>query len=211
MKRSIFLKQNLQKGQVARLLIVLAAVVLVAALITFIVIRMADRPAKPVTEEEEQVKLPVYEQQLGNIRFVFQSANDRGDTLKKEDLVNQDYFSQKDLKTTERFIMVTIGAQNKGTLNTEQGAWDMANIVDDSGRNFIALESYIVNGWLPANNGCGKLLKPAFDPTPCTKIYEVSKESKGLKIQVVTGLNNNSPNDLSADRKLSYDLDLIVK
>ena len=56
------------------------------------------------------------------------------------------------------------------------------------------MDRYTVSPWLPSPNLCGALLKPAFDPTPCTKIYEVSKASTGLKIRVETGINNNGKN-----------------
>jgi hypothetical protein len=47
-------------------------------------------------------------------------------------------------------------------------------------------------------------LKPAFDPTPCVKIYEVSKKSTGFKIRVQTTIGNSTKKD-------SFLLDLIVK
>ena len=160
---------------------------------------------------ETTVPLPVYEQQLGNIRFVFVSARDLGNTLKASEAVSTSYGSQKDLTTKEKFIEVTIGAQNKGTVNTEQGAWDIGNVIDLDGRNFVPLDGYVVNPWLPAQNSCGVLLKPAFDPAPCAKIYEVAKGSGGFKIEIMTGINNNSANDFAAGRRQKYLLDLIVK
>ncbi len=200
-----------QSGQVARLLLVLAVVVLVAIFITYLAIKVAEKPAKPVTQGEEKIPQPEYEYQLGNIRFVFESAINRGNTLKAADATNKDFYSQKDLTTTEKFIIVTVGAQNKGNLNTDRGAWDIGNIIDSDGRNFVPIEDYIVNAWLPKNNLCGSLLKPAFNPSPCVKVYEVSKESTGLKIQVLTGATNNSANDFSANRRISHNLDMIVR
>lgn len=204
-------KFNKSSGQVARLLLVLAVVVLVAIVITFLIIKMAEKPAKPVVVETEKVPVAVYEKKLGNIKFTFMSALDLGNTLKASDAVNSNYSSKKDLTTTERFVEVTIGAQNLGTANTDQGAWDTGNVIDSDGRKFIAVDGYIVNQWLPEKNTCGVLLKPAFDPIPCIKIYEVSKLSKGLKIEVMTGQNNNSANDFSGGKRLIETIDLILK
>lgn len=204
-------KSLLQSGQVAKLLLVLVVIVFVAIIITSLIVNMSKKPPKPANTEVPTVPLPVYEKQLGNIRFVFQSARDLGNTLVAANAINSAYASQKDLTTTERFIEIVVGAQNKGTLNTELGAWDLGNIVDKDGNNFVPMDGYIVAPWLPPKNLCGALLKPSFDPTPCIKIYEVAKSATGLKLQVLTGQNNNSANDLSAGRKLSFDLDLIVK
>lgn len=200
-----------EAGQIARLLLVLAIVVFVAIVITFLIIRMSDRPEKPPVDTGPEVPLPVYEQTLGNIRFVFISAKDLGKTLKASEATNPAYANQKDYTTQEKLIEVNIGAQNKGTVNTEQSAWDIGNIVDSEGRNFVPLDSYAVHAWLPEKDLCGVLLKPAFNPTSCIKIYEVAKGSTNLKIQVETGLNNNSASDFSGGRKQTYLLDLIVK
>ena len=64
--------------------------------------------------------------------------------------------------------------------------------------------------WLPNPNPCGERLQPAFDPTPCKKIYEVSKESTGLKVEVKTGKNNTATN-LSSKKIDSFLIDLIVR
>lgn len=199
-----------EAGQVSRLLLVLAIIVFVAIVITFLVIKMAEKPSAPVETPVETVPLPVYEKQLGNIRFVFESAIDKGKVLKASEIENNLYGSQKDLTTGEKYIKVIIGAQNKGTENTEQNAWTIGDIVDSKERRFVALEGYTVNPWLPNPDLCGTLLKPAFDPTPCTKIYEVAKESTGLKIEVKTGVDN-SANNLSSGKTETFLLDLIVK
>lgn len=201
-----------QAGQASRLLIVLAAVVLVAVIITYLILRMAEKPAKPDVLPDTTVQLPVYEQQLGNIRFIHLSALNRGNTLRASDILDKQYSSSytKNFTTGEKFIQVTIGAQNKGTVNTEQNAWDIENIVDSEGRNFIPLDGYTISPWLPNPDLCGAILKPAFDPTPCVKIYEVSKESTGLKIRVETG-KDNTANNLSSGKKETFLLDLIVR
>jgi len=202
-------------GQASRLLLVLAIVVLVAVIIVYLVMRMATPAPKPVAPTNPTIQLPVYEQALGNIRFVFESAIDKGNTLKASEIINSQYssYNQKDLVVSNpgaKFIRVTIGAQNIGTENTEQNAWTIENIIDSKGRNFVPLEGYTISPWIPNPDLCGALLKPAFDPTPCTKIYEVSKESTGLKIRVETGKNNTAQN--LASKKIEYFLiDLIVK
>lgn len=204
-------KFNKSSGQAARLLLVLAVIVFVAVIIVYLVMRMATPAPKPPLPSASIIPLPVYEAQLGDIRFVFMSAIDRGDTLRAADVKNPLYSSfQKDIHTTARFIQVTIGAQNKGTENTQPQAWEMENIVDSKGRNFVSSTGYDVTPWLPNPDLCGSLLKPAFDPTPCTKIYEVSKESTGLKVRVLTGKDNTSGN-LSSGKTDEALIDLILK
>ncbi len=197
-------------GQASKLLLVLAVVILVAVIITFLVLKMAEKPAAPVAPVVQTIPLPVYEKQLGNIDFIFESAIDRGQVLKASEILNNLYATHRDYVIDNpgaKFIQVTIGAQNMGTMNTSQGAWIMQNIVDSKNREFVPLDGFNISPWLPTNNSCGELLKPAFDPTPCTKIYEVSKESAGLKVRVETG-KDNSP---SSSKKDTFLIDLIVK
>lgn len=203
-------KINKSSGQVSRLLLVLAIVILVAGIITYLVIKMAERPPKPAGPATPTVELPVYDKTLGNVRFVFESARNLGNILRAAEAVNTVYATQKDLSTTEKFIEVTIGAQNKGKANIEQGSWDMENIVDKDGREFIPMDAYIVNPWLPITDLCGDLLKPAFNPLPCTKIYEVAKGSTELKIRVKTG-QDNTAGSFSAGKVDVFLIDLIVK
>jgi len=184
------IKLNKELGQASRLLLVLAIVVLVAVVIVYLVMKMADRAPDP--KPPSDIKLPVYEQTLGNIRLVFQSAIDRGDILRATKT------GQKDFVATAggKFIQVTVAAQNMGTENTDQNDWDINNIVDSEGRNFIPVEGGNIRTWLPEKNFCGVALKPAFDPIPCTKIYEVSKVAKELKIVVEAGKNRTSTLDI---------------
>ena len=97
-----------------------------------------------------------------------------------------------------------------GLANTEANSWTLENIVDSEGRNFVPLQGYNVAPWLPNPDTCGALLKPAFNPTPCTKIYEVSKGSTGLKIRIVTGKGNKA-DALSSGKVDTFLIDLIVK
>ena len=205
-------KFNKDSGQAAKLLLVLAVVILVAIVITFLVIKMAEKPAEPVVTEEPAVPLPVYEQDLGNIKFIFISARDLGKTLKSTDAVNDVYSSQKDVTTKEKFIEVNIGAKNMGKENIENAAWSIGNIIDSEGRNFEALDDYKVNAWLPTINLCGSLLKPAFNPTSCIKMYEVAEKSNlaELKIEVKTG-KDNAPTNYSAGKIDTALIDLIVR
>lgn len=209
------MKISKQSGQVSKLLLVLAVIVFVAVIITFLIIKMAEKPPAPVKPVTPTIPLPVYEQTLGNIRFVFESAIDKGEDLKVSDILNNQYISasQKDLPIDNpgaKYIQVTIGAQNTGTVNTEANSWDIENIVDSQGRNFVPVQGYTVNPWLPVPNLCGSLLQPSFDPSPCTKIYEVSMQSTGLKIRVETGINNTTQN-FTSGKIQSYLIDLIVK
>lgn len=211
-KRINNLQRFLQKGQASRLLLVLAIIVLVAVVIVYLVIRMAERPSAPTGPTTPEVPQPVYEATLGNVKFVFMSAIDRGNVLKASEVTDTRYYGswQNDLNTTERFIEVTIGAQNKGKSNILDRSWDIENIVDADGRNYEPLNQYAVQPWMPQNNSCGVLLKPEFEPVPCIKIYEVSKISTGLKIRVLTG-KNNDPNNLSSKNTEEALIDLIVK
>jgi len=203
--------EKYQEGQVARLLLILAIVIFVAIIITYVIIVFSEKPQNTaVQNQQQQQNLPVYEKQLGNIRFVFLEARDEGSTLTASDQLSPNFGINKELSTTERFVIISVGAQNMGKENIDQNAWDLGNIIDSEGRNFVPLDSYIVQGWLPQDNGCGKLLKPAFNPIPCMKIYEVSKKSQGLKIEILTG-EDNTPANFSANKQLSDKLDLILK
>lgn len=200
--------RQMQAGQASRMLLILAIVILVASAIVFLVMKMAEKPPKPV-EQLETTPMPVYEQKLGDIRFVFMSAIDYGNTLLASNALQKNS-NQKDLQTTGKFIKVTIGAQNKGKIDTEKNSWDLGDIVDSEGRYYSALKDNQAQPWISEDDLCGAGLKPEFDPVPCTKIYEVSKISTGLKTQVLSG-KNNSANNFSSKKTDSFLMDLIVK
>jgi hypothetical protein len=168
-----------QRGQASRTLLILAIIILVAVVVSYLIIKVAETPPKN-QKPTPQVVQPVYEQTLNDVRFIFQEARDYGNVLYGSQSKNPQW--QEDLKTTERFIRVVVAAQNKGKENIKNGSWDIENIVDSEGRNYVPLNN--VSQWLPEEILCGELLKPEFAPTPCTKIYEVSKVSTGLKIRV---------------------------
>lgn len=199
-------------GQASRLLLVLAIVVFVAVIITYLILRMANKPPAPTPNPDDVVPQQVFEKQLGDIDFIFKSAIDRGEVLKISEINTEIYGSyMKDIHVLPggKFIQVTVGAKNMGTVNTERGAWDIGDIQDSKGRVYVPLIDYSIGAWLPATNGCGDLLKPAFSPTNCTKIYEVSTEATGLKINVKVGDDNSSSN-LNSGKAQTFLLDIIV-
>lgn len=174
------MKLKKESGQISGILIILAGVILVVIVVIFIVVRFAAKNpifTKPAEEEQKAPELE-YETTFQDTRFVFISAEDMGNVL-----YGQSDFFRNDLVTTEKFIKVTIGAQNKGKVNLAQYSWDVGNIVDSDGRNFVPLTN--ANEHLPKPDLCGALLKPEFAPTPCVKIYEVSKASTNLKITLM--------------------------
>lgn len=135
----------------------------------------AVKTPEEIAAENEPPK-PVYETTIGDIRFLFDSAIDLGPVVKAPNSY------QQDLVTTEKFVYVTIRAQNKGKIDTVRNTWNIGNIVDADGRNFI--EDPGAHYFLPRPNLCGEVLKPEFEPTPCVKMYQVSKVSDHLKIEV---------------------------
>lgn len=121
---------------------------------------------------------PVYEVQMEDIRFVLELSEELGNVLQS----SQTYVTK--LTTTEKFIKVTVGAQNKGKGNIAPYTWDLGNIIDSEARNFVPITNRAY-AFLPQPDLCGDLLKPEFDLTPCVRIYEVSKISTGLKVEVI--------------------------
>lgn len=174
------MKINKSSGQIAKTLLALAVIVLLAIVIAYIVIKRAEKPLPPPTPPSEEPK-PVYQATLGDIKFIFLEAIDKGSTLFAKQARYPEW--QTDVKTTERFIELTVGAQNVGKENTPERIWDIAEIIDSEERKFTPLTEDVQN-WLPEENLCGAVLKPSFEPTPCKKIYEVAKISTGLKIRV---------------------------
>ena len=201
------MKNKNQSGQISRMLLVLAVIVLVAAIIVYLVTKMAEKPTIPDNPDQIVENLPIYEQTISDIKFIFESSINHGNTLYASQAIKSE---KKDLTTTENFIKVKIGAQNMGKINIEDGRWDIENIVDSEGREFVALRGYSVRSWLPEDDFCGELLKPSFDPTPCVKIYEVSKKSTGLKIRVVAGKNGKDVSSKLEDNDYAL-IDLLVQ
>lgn len=181
-KTNKFLKQVFsEKGQVSRILMILIVIVLILVVVIYGATKLINSRKSNNTSSDStdntvsEPPKPVYDITLSDTRFVLESFEDIGNFMKSP------VTYQKDLTTTERFIKVTIGAQNKGKNNLSQYSWDIGNIVDSEGRNFISINDKAYYH-LPNPNLCGALLKPEFKPTSCVKYYEVSKASKGLKV-----------------------------
>ena len=220
MKLYKFSENNLQRGQISKILLILAALVLVVAIVAYLIIVANNKP-KPINEETKNTEntetgLPelVFEKQLGDINFIFQSARDFGPILSSFNIVNPKYvnqeFSPKSIKTTTgRFVQVTVGAVNMGKYDTGGLTWDLLNIVDSEGRNFIPSKGYQFDPWTPQGSACGAALKPAFDPVFCTKIYEVSDESEGLKITIQN--KKAAASKTAASKALTDVLDIVLK
>ena len=175
-----------QSGQISKVLIIVAAAVLVIIVVIFGITRIVsvrknnnqEKNNSPENTTEQEAPKPIYETQIGDLKFIFQSSADLGNFLPAK------VSYEKDLTTTERFIKVTVAAQNKGKNNLAQNSWSLGNIIDQDGRNFTVYNQ--AYNWLPKPDLCGAVLKPEFEPIPCVRIYEVSKESTGLKIQVIS-------------------------
>jgi hypothetical protein len=180
-------KMQTSRGSASRVLLILAAVIIFFTIVVYFLLKYAQTqkaavsPGQDGTTQNEPPK-PVYDTTIGDIKFSLQRSLDLGSFLKGNSY-------QPNLTTTEKLIWVTVGGQNKGKIAIDPYLWDLGNIVDSDGRNFtpITNKAYF---WLPKPDLCGAELKPEFEPIPCVRIYEVSKESKGLKIEVISRLKN---------------------
>lgn len=193
----IFTSMNKQSGQVSRTLLVLAVVIFILAIGVYVFLQYgSNQRAIQKKAQEEAAKeepKPVYEAQVGDVVFTFQAARNLGKVLKSP--LKSGF--QETAVTTERFIQVTVGAKNLGKVNMPSDSWKVGNLIDSEGRNFLPADNkaYFM---LPKPNLCGTLLRPAFDPVPCVKIYEVSSESTDLKVQVSALLSPESSRKQSA-------------
>lgn len=197
---------NKSSGQIAKMLLAGLIVIIIAIAIAYFVIKSAEKPTRPTPSTEVTVPVATYEITKNDIKFTFQDAQNMGSILKGALSKSPSY--QKDKVSTENFIKVTIGAQNKGKENTPDNSWDIGNIIDSDGRIFIPF-SYDINPWLPEPNLCGDILKPEFAPTSCTKIYEVARISKDLKIEVISS-KKGTDGKYDSSKKETTLLDLIV-
>jgi len=176
-KRTKFLGEL---GEISRELLILIGVIIVIIIIITVVISMATKPEPLPEESEEEEYGQISEVELGDVRIKLEGARDRGNTLKASE--KKSGREGKDLVTTERFIEVTISAENIGKDNISAGYWQIKNLVDSEGRIFYFFPGAEL--WILGESKCGALLKPGFSPTFCTKIYEVAKISTGLKVEV---------------------------
>lgn len=158
------------------------AVLVVVVIVVSGVIVMPITPVAPPEEGPEEEQGPVYEVVIGDIRFKLENAKDRGGVLESPKDQNPYAAQAPDLTTKEKFIEVTISAENVGKENLQTGSWDVKELIDSEQRRFSY--SAATNPWIPKESNCGALLKPGFAPTLCTKIYEVAKISNDLKVRV---------------------------
>ncbi len=150
--------------------------VIIAVVAGIIIMKPEPEPVEPVEPE------PVYEVDVGGVRFRLEKARDLGDILRFLESKNPKR-TKEDLITTERFIEVTISAENIAKDNIASGTWKPGRLFDSKDRRFYY--STKTDYWTPEENKCGEILKPKFAPIMCTKIYEVSKISTDLRIEVI--------------------------
>ena len=199
----MFKNINKSSGQVARTLLVLAIIVLIAIIIAYIVIRKGEKPLPPPPTNGGTPQ-PVYEEVIGNIKFIFQDAINKGKVFSGSQSRYPEW--QKDLNTKEKFFEVVVGAQNIGKENIVANMWDIGDIIDNEGRRFVPLGEEVRN-WLAEENPCGTLLKPGFSPTPCKKIYEVAEISEQLPLKIEVMVFDTP---YSKDKKEVKTVDLFV-
>jgi len=169
-------------GQISQNLLLLAGLIIITVVIFVLIINWLKKSPLPEPPPEPSPELPpppVYEVSIGNIRFKLKEAKDIGNILKASEAK---YFVRDDISTTERFIQVTITAENIGTDNIKGTLWEIRELYDSEERKFYSTRDR--DPWIPDTSQCESLLKPGFTPTPCTKIYEVAKISKDLKVEV---------------------------
>ncbi len=174
-------KAKKSSGQISAVLLILAVILVIVIIIVFVVIRVRtikNSNSANNSNNTTEVPKPIHETSIGDVKFIFQKAQDIGNVLRSKDLRYQE-----NLTTTEKYIMVTIGAQDIGKFNILKSSWDVGNIIDSDGRNFVSIndQAYL---FLPKPDLCGSLLKPDFEPIPCLKLYEVAKGSNKLKVEV---------------------------
>ncbi len=200
-----------EAGQISRVLLVLAIIVFVAAVIAYFIIKAAEKPPVEVPiDTTTQEKPKVYEVMSDDMKFNFVDATDMGSILKGSQSLHPTW--EDDIITTERFVKVIVSAKNElGTITIKDGSWDLGNVIDSQGRIYEPMRKTAVDSWVGDDN-CGAELKPAFKATNCVKIYEVSKVSEGLQVEVLTAkkVNGNYADSNNRDQKNIQLMDLIV-
>lgn len=179
----------------------MAVVILLVTVVVYVALRAANtRKVEQASDNgaDNGQKAPklVHEAIIGDVKFELESSTNMGSVL-EADTARAGY--QEDITTTDRFVKVVVTAQNKGKVNTEQGMWSVGNVVDSEGRNFLNINNKAFY-FLPQPDLCGAVLKPEFEPTACVMFYEVSKKSKGLKVQVA------APNEKGRKQEAFLDL-----
>ncbi len=185
-------KINYQKG--ANVLVIVG-VIFVAIIIAALVFRFVVSPPAPKPEDQElKEPQPVYEVTVGNLKFHFEKAIDRSNSLPEAEGYFQ-WQKKEGLTTTERFVEVTIGVTNIGKENIDGREWSIEEVIDEEDRVFPPMNMRELEPWLPEDNKCDTLLKPGFTPSLCTKMYEVAEISNRLKIKVVSKEKKNEGED----------------
>lgn len=200
-----------EAGQISRVLLVLAIIVFVAAVIAYFIIKAAEKPPVevPVTTTEP-IKPKVYELMSDDMKFTFVDAEDMGNMLKGSQSLHPTW--EDDITTTERFVKVTVSGKNElGTITIRENSWDLGNIIDSQGRTYEPMKKSTVDSWI-GEDYCGAELKPAFKAINCVKIYEISKVSEGLQVEVLTAkkINGNYADSNNRDQKNIQLMDLIL-
>jgi hypothetical protein len=169
-----------KSGEISSKILIGGGIVLFLIIIFLIVSNLTKKPPPPPKETEKKEEL-VYEIVVGDVKFKLVEAKERGNTLKVSESVYPERV-REDLVTTDRFIEVTISAENVGKDNIPPYSWDIEELVDKEERKFYSPPE--TSPWIPKESKCGALLKPGFTPTLCTKIYEVANVAKDLKVKV---------------------------
>jgi len=171
--------KNKTKGAIPSFVIFII-IGIVAIILIVVIISFVKKASAPPSEEGPKSEEPTNEAVIGDIKFNLKEASDLGNILRGSESKNNQV--QKDIVSTERFVKVTITAENVGKESVNFGTWDLKDLFDKEERRFVFSEQ--TNPWIPEDSRCGDTLKPGFTPTPCTKIYEVANISTGLKVKV---------------------------
>jgi len=168
-------------GQIPTKILIGVGVIIFLIIIVFVISKLSKKPLPPPPQPVEEKQEPVYETTVGNVKFKLIEAKDRGNKLLASESKNPEY-TREDLITTDRFVEVVISAENIGKDNIPPNIWDMEELVDKESRKFYSSPQF--DQWVLKESKCGEMLKPAFTPTLCTKIYEVANVATGLKVKV---------------------------
>lgn len=174
-------KESKLSGGVSGLILGLGGLVVIIILAFLVVNKTQLFVSPPPLPTEEETTEPAYEVVAGDIKFALYGFKDQGNFLRASQTKSSRQV-RKDLTTAEKFIEVTISAENIGKDNIKGGSWEIKELVDSEGRKFYSPRE--TEPWVSEESQCGAVLKPGFSPTLCTNIYEVAKISSGLKVRV---------------------------
>lgn len=161
-------------GQVPTIALIIGIIIIVLVIVILVVLKMIRKPPPPPPQPVE--KEPVYEITVANVKFKLVEAKDRGNRLLASESKNPEYI-REDLVTTDRFVEITVSAENVGKDNIPPNVWDIKEVVDKEGRKFYPLEHS--DPWILKESHCGALLKPGFTP------LLVQKYTRSLTLQLV--------------------------